>query len=129
MKLWERKGKKCVDDKQGEPLTTDEVISMVWEPVYKNLQTISKQIRDGTMLFTEFQKHFGKLDDDCLLKELENFAVDGDSGWIKKRMEQIIEHRTVQQCVQGALVIMDVVKTYELEGNFQQISLIVEMVY
>lgn len=129
MKLWERKGKKCVDDKQGEPLTTDEVISMVWEPVYKNLQTISKQIRDGTMLFTEFQKHFGKLDDDYLLKELENFAVDGDSGWIKKRMEQIIEHRTVQQCVQGALVIMDVVKTYELEGNFQQISLIVEMVY
>ena len=129
MKMWEKKGKKCVDDKQGEPLTTDEVISMVWEPVYKNLQTISKQIRDGTMLFTEFQKHFGKLNDDFLLKELENFAVDGDSGWIKKRMEQIIEHRTVQQCVQGALVIMDVVKTYELEGNFQQISLIVEMVY
>lgn len=128
MKLWERKGKKCVEEKQGIPLTSDEVISIVWEPVYEKIQAISKQIRDGTMLFTEFQKHFGKFNDDCLVEELEHLAVDGDREWIKKRMEQIIEHRTVQQCVKGALIIMDVVKTYELEGNFQQISLIVEMV-
>nr|XP_022293483.1 E3 ubiquitin-protein ligase rnf213-alpha-like isoform X1 [Crassostrea virginica] len=127
MKLWERKGKKCVEEKQGIPLTSDEVISIVWEPVYEKIQAISKQIRDGTMLFTEFQKHFGKFNDDCLVEELQHLAVDGDREWIKKRMEQIIEHRTVQQCVKGALIIMDVVKTYELEGNFQQISLIVEM--
>lgn len=129
MKLWERRGKKCVEEKQGIPLTTDEVISMVWVPVYENLQAITKRIKDGTMLFTEFQKHFGQMHDDNLLQELEHLSADGDRNWIEKRMEQIREHRTVQQCVEGASVIMNVVETYRLEGDFKQINLIVGMVF
>lgn len=128
MKLWERRGKKCVDDMEGVPLTTDEVLSLVWEPVYENLQAITKRIKDGTMLFSEFQKHFGSMPDEHLIKELGHFSADGDKEWIKKRMEQIQQHRMVKQCVNGAHVIMNVVETYGLEGDFQQMNLIVEMV-
>lgn len=128
MKLWERRGRKCVDDKGGVPLTTDEVLSLVWEPVYESLQDISKRIQDGTMLFTEFQRHFGNMPDETLVRELEHLSVDGDRGWIEKRMEQIREIKTVQQCVNGAHIIKNVVKTYGLEGDFKQMNLIVEMV-
>lgn len=37
MKLWERKGKRCVDDKGGVFLITEEVFLLVWELVYENL--------------------------------------------------------------------------------------------
>lgn len=110
------------------PLTTDEVLSLVWKPVYENLQDISKRIQDGEMLFTEFQKHFGNMTDETLVRELEHLSVDRDRGWIEKRMEQIREIKTVQQCVNGAHIIMNVVKTYGLEGDFKQMNLIVEMV-
>lgn len=128
MKLWAKKGNSCVNERGKEPLTVEEVLEKVWEPVSRSLHGIKKRICDGTMLFTEFERLFGELHQDNLVKELEHLSEENDRDWIDERMRQVQEHRSVQQCVEGATVIQNVVKAYELEGNFEQMNMIIDMV-
>lgn len=128
VKLWGKRGNSCFNEKGKLRLSVEEVIEKVWEPVYENLQAIKKRICDGTMFFTEFKRLYGELNLENLKKELEHFSSESAKGWIDDRIRQIQEHRSVQQCVDGALVIKKLVDAYVLEGNFEQIDLIIDMV-
>lgn len=128
MTIWTETGNSCVNRKKNEPLTVDEVLKKVWEPVSQRLQRIKKTIYNGSMTFTEFEQLFGKLHQDNLVQELEHLSAENDKDWIDERIRQIQEHRSILQCVEGATVIQNVIKTYGLEGDFEQVDLIFEMV-
>ncbi|XP_062615790.1 E3 ubiquitin-protein ligase RNF213-like, partial [Saccostrea cucullata] len=125
IKLWTKRGGKCVEDKKGIPLTIEEVISKVWKPVYEDLTT-AKRIQNGSMFFREFQTYYMKTGDN-LINDLKSLSADGSVDWINEKMDQFLMYSTVQQCVEGATTIKNVIDTYDLEGQFEHLNIILEL--
>jgi hypothetical protein len=46
---------------------------------------------------------------------------DDNDKWVDKRLDQIQKYRNLKECMFGAEVILEVVETFELKGNFKQI--------
>jgi hypothetical protein len=59
---------------------------------------------------------------------LEGVESDNKIHWIQERIDQMNKYRNLQNCLDGASVIMDVVEEFELEGNFKAIEQILKLV-
>jgi hypothetical protein len=53
---------------------------------------------------------------------LEGLESDNKIDWIQERTDQMNKYRNLQNCLDGASVIMDVVEEFELEGDFKAIE-------
>jgi hypothetical protein len=53
---------------------------------------------------------------------------DNKINWIQERIDQMNKYRNLQNCLDGASVIMDVVEEFELEGDFKAIEEILKLV-
>lgn len=124
--MWTKQGTQEVKSK-GSPLTVDEVMENVWHVTYPTWMKLSKRIAEGNITFKEFQEHFKNVATDNLKQQL-SYLPGGKRDWVTERLHQIKEHRELQQCVTGASIILEVVKEYDLKGNFEPIRKIVEMV-
>ncbi|XP_062591685.1 E3 ubiquitin-protein ligase rnf213-alpha-like, partial [Saccostrea cucullata] len=126
LNMWIKQGQR-EETKKGSPLTVDEVMENVWQVVYPAWLKLSKRIATGDITFREFQDHFRNVSIDNLEQQLSHLA-EGRKGWIKERLQQVRQHRELEQCVTGANVILTVVREYDLKGNFEPIKMIVKMV-
>lgn len=124
--MWTKQGR-LEETKKGSPLTVDEVMENVWQSVHPAWIRLSKRIAKGDITFKEFQDHFRYVSIDNLEEQLEYLAV-GKRDWIQERLRQVHQHRELEQCVNGANVILRVVREYDLKGNFEPIEMIVKMV-
>lgn len=126
LNMWTKQGTQEVKTK-GRPLTVDEVMENVWHVTYPTWMKLSKRIAEGNITFKEFQEHFKNVATDNLKQQL-SYLPGGKRDWVTERLQQVKEHRELQQCVTGASIILEVVKEYDLKGNFEPIRMIVKMV-
>ena len=127
MTMWGRKGRKAHQSK-GSPLTISEVITNVMHPVHQQWKELGIKLRQGNILFSEFNRYFQRKDNTYIKDELSIMSPDNDTVWVFERVEQFRQHTTLRRCLNGAKVILEVVKRYELQGNFDKIKRIVDLV-
>eukprot|EP00105_Crassostrea_gigas_P007930 XP_011422347.1 PREDICTED: E3 ubiquitin-protein ligase rnf213-alpha isoform X2 [Crassostrea gigas] len=127
LNMWTKQGTQEVKSK-GSLLTVDEVMENVWHVTYPTWMKLSKRIAEGNITFKEFQEHFKNVATDNLKQQL-CYLPGGKRDWVTERLQQVKEHRELQQCVTGASIILEVVKEYDLKGNFEPIRMIVKMVH
>jgi len=127
MKLWEKRGNEMVKQK-GRNLVMEEILTELWEPTYRFWCVLCEKLKTGNLLFSEFEKFFKTADIDILREELIRLSRGGDTSWIDKRLDQLQKYRNLRSCSFGANAIMEVVKEYDLQGDFSQIIEIIELV-
>ncbi|KAK3096790.1 hypothetical protein FSP39_003301 [Pinctada imbricata] len=130
MGIWGKTGERAVRNRD-EPLSVEEMMEGVWQPAHEEWTNLGEKIRTGNITFREFYKHFKDYENSIIKRELRPFIV-GDQNivrWIDERLEQVDYQRVLEKCVDGARIILDVVETYDLQGDFSQIVLIEQMVW
>ncbi|XP_063404299.1 E3 ubiquitin-protein ligase rnf213-beta-like [Mytilus trossulus] len=118
--LWDKRGNELAKQK-GKALDLDEILTEVWEPTYKFWNDLCTRLKNGDLKFSEFEKYFKTTDMETLRNELMKLSQDGNPQWIDVRLDQVEKYRNLQSCLFGARAIMEVVKEFELTGNFNQI--------
>ncbi|XP_063404431.1 E3 ubiquitin-protein ligase rnf213-alpha-like [Mytilus trossulus] len=124
--LWDRRGNELAKQK-GKSLDLDEILTEVWEPTYKFWDDLCTRLKNGDLKFSEFEKYFKTTDMETLRNELMKLSQDGNTKWIDIRLDQLEKYRNLQSCLFGARAIMEVVKEFELTGNFNQILEILKL--
>lgn len=127
MKIWEKTGTD-IEEQNGEQIDVEEVFDKVWKPTFELWTNLTKKLREGNMLFSEFEEWFEANSEMVLRQEFSVLARDGKTEWINKRMFEIKKYGDLKNCVSGAETIMKVVKAFKLEGNFSQIQDIITLV-
>ncbi|XP_052062754.1 E3 ubiquitin-protein ligase rnf213-alpha-like isoform X2 [Mytilus californianus] len=126
LKIWEKKG--IEQQKQlGRNVHINEVFEKVWQPALEQWKTLSKNLKQGDMFFTDFEKWFKNKDSSTLEKEFRLLDNDGDTSWIKERLYQIKQHGNIRNYVHGAKAIIEVVNAFDLKGDFSQIQEIIKL--
>ena len=120
-KLWEARGLELKRVK-GRTLTIPEVLEEVWEPVVYQWQILCQKLKKGDMLFSEFERFFRNTDIENLRSELILIEKGARARWIDERIDQIQKYRNLKSCEFGAEAILEVVKAFELKGDFSQIE-------
>lgn len=123
--MWDRIGQRAARQKAG-PLTVDETMEQVWTKASTWWTDLHRDLGDGSMTFQVFNKVFERMDIETL--ESEFSLMEKDGPWMQERLKQICLFRDLEKCVEGAEIILDVVKTYELKGDFGPINLITSVV-
>ena len=127
MKLWEKRGNEMAKQK-GRNLVMEEILTELWEPTYTFWCALCEKLKTGNLLFSEFEKFFKTADIDILREELIRLSRGGNTSWINKRLDQLQKYRNLRSCSFSANAIMEVVKEYDLQGDFSQIIEIIELV-
>ena len=113
------------------PLEIDELIEHVWKPTFKEWWHLHNRLKTGEILFSEFERICGRFDEKTLKTEflrLEGVESDNKIPWIQERIDQMNKYRNLQNYLDGASVIMEVVEEFELEGDFKAIKQILKLV-
>ncbi|XP_060084373.1 E3 ubiquitin-protein ligase rnf213-alpha-like [Ylistrum balloti] len=118
---WDFTGQKVVKQKE-RVLSIAETFEHVWQPTLDWWNSVVGKIKQGSMTFKEFNKLFGNMENKELEKEFSSMERNG--AWIEERMNQIQLFRDLENCVEGARIILQVVETYKLNGDFGPIELI-----
>ena len=131
-KIWEKKGEELHKSSE-KLLPMNDVIPKVWIPVLKQWTHLCKQLISGDILFSEVEKWFkGISSNEADLKKefslIQSLIEDSPTDWIEERLSQIVKHRKLKECLYGAGAIVDVVETYNMEGDFSQIQDIFKMI-
>ena len=119
-KLWEERGI-TLKRQKNRKLTIQEVLQEVWVSTADKWRSICQKLKIGALLFTEFDDYFGKTETGNLRSELNLLGKDDNNKWVDERLDQIQKYRNLKECMFGAEVILEVVETFELKGNFKQI--------
>jgi hypothetical protein len=127
MKLWEKRGNEMAKQK-GRNLVMEEILTELWEPTYTFWCALWEKLKTGNLLFSEFEKFFKTADIDILREELIRLSRGGNTSWINKRLDQLQKYINLRSCSFSANAIMEVVKEYDLQGDFSQIIEIIELV-
>lgn len=126
-KLWDKQGREMAKQK-GEPLEVEEILEQVWRPTHQFYKDLCGRLKSGDMKFSEFEKYFKTTDLGTLRNELNRLSVPEDRTWVDVRLSQLEKYRNLRRCLFGAEIIMEVVKEFQLEGNFNQIIEILKLV-
>ncbi|OPL21619.1 hypothetical protein AM593_05982, partial [Mytilus galloprovincialis] len=124
--LWDKRGNELAKQKK-KYLDLDEILTEVWEPTYRFWDDLCTRLKNGDLRFSEFEKFFRTTDVETLRNELMKLCQDGNTKWIDVRLDQLEKYRNLQSCLFGARAIMEVVKEFELTGNFNQILEILKL--
>lgn len=127
MKIWEKTGTD-IEEQNGEQIDVKEVFDKVWKPTFELWTNLTKKLREGNMLFSEFEEWFEANSEMKLRQEFSVLARDGKTEWINKRMFEIKKYGDLKNCVSGAETIMKVAEAFELKGDFSQIQDIITLV-
>lgn len=128
LKIWKKIGTD-LEKQNGKEIDVKEVFDKVWKPAFELWTNLTKKLREGNMLFSEFKKWFeANLSEMELRQEFSLLASDGKTEWINKRIFEITQYGNLKNCVSGADIIMKVVKAFEFEGDFSQIQDIIKLV-
>lgn len=109
-------------------LQVDEIMDHVWRPAYTEWKGLHQRLKTGEIFFKEFDTLCGSMQPETLKKEFIILEGGKKPSWIKERIEQMSRYKNLQNCLDGASIIMQVVEEFELEGDFQPIRQIMQMV-
>ncbi|KAL3881536.1 hypothetical protein ACJMK2_027968, partial [Sinanodonta woodiana] len=116
--LWEETGK---TDKVN---SLEELFSRVWIPVNEKWLTMCTEIASGHITFVQFESYLGKLsvgdDYGCIDEEMTFLNVEEKTR--KERLEQLRQHRNIRHCIRSAKIILQIVDTLGLNGDFGDIK-------
>lgn len=111
------------------PLTTKEVYAEVWKPSYDFWKSMCSRLKNGQILFSELKKYFDTRNEDALREIFDQIRTkDDENEWVEQRLHQFKKYTNIRSCSVGARAILNVVKTYELVGDFSQIAEIDKLV-
>ncbi|VDI41573.1 Hypothetical predicted protein [Mytilus galloprovincialis] len=119
-KLWEERGTELKKEK-GSRLTILEVLTEVWEPTANLWKTICQRLKRGDLFFSEFERFFKTTEIGNLRAELTLLEREGNTKWVDERLDQVEKYRNLKSCEFGAEAILEVVKAFDLQGDFNQI--------
>lgn len=125
--MWDKYGKQVVQ-KMNRLLEVAEIIEQVWIPAKQEFRNLVKTLKSGDIMFREFDIICGKFAVDNLRKELKLIEGGKDEKWIGQRIDQMEKYKNLQNYGKGAEIIIEVVREFQLKGNFKPIRDIYEMV-
>ncbi|XP_076109129.1 E3 ubiquitin-protein ligase rnf213-alpha-like [Mytilus galloprovincialis] len=108
-------------------LQVHEIMDHVWRPAYTEWKGLHQRLKTGEIFFKEFDTLCGSMQPETLKKEFIILEGGKKPSWIKERIEQMSRYKNLQNCLDGASIIMQVVEEFELEGDFQPIRQIMQM--
>ncbi|CAC5415227.1 RNF213 [Mytilus coruscus] len=105
------------------PLTAREVYAEVWKPSYDFWKSICSRLRNGEILFSELKRYFDTRNLEALREIFDQICTKDDGNdWVEQRLHQFKKYTNIRSCSIGARAILKVVETYDLTGDFSQIT-------
>lgn len=139
---WESQARKSVEDDEYllehlDPedelvITADQIYEQIFQPCYERYQKIYTSLKDGSMTFKEvdavFKDFKGKYEE--LATDVATMCGldDDDRRWIRTRIQQIQQYHELHLAVASAQVVMKVKCTLCLQGDFQVLEKLLEVV-
>lgn len=125
--------KRCLEIKQKrkESITIEEVNKSIVNDVCEAWEKLCLDLKSGDITFQEFGNHFSEMTKRVVNKELNLIAdISGDDQkqWIKQRLFQFEQYKVLRECVNGAKVITEFAKQFDLNGNFEQVQKMMKLV-
>lgn len=125
--------KRCLEIKKKriESITIEEVHKSVVDIVCESWETLCHELKSGDITFQQFGNHFSEMKKKELKLELDfiaNMFSDYQNQWIEQRLDQFTKYKVLRECVNGAKVITEFAKEFELDGNFEQVHKMMKLV-
>lgn len=125
--------KRCLEIKQKrtESISIEEVNKSIVNSVFEAWEKLCLDLKSGDITFQEFGNHFGEMKKKVVTKELNLIAdtsSDDKKQWIKKRLDQFDQYKVLRERVKGAKVITEFAKQFDLNGNFDEVLKMMELV-
>ncbi len=113
-------------------MTIDDVESEIWTEVFNDLSKVKESVRNADISLEEVDSLFEDLKDaNQIHDELRKICIsfgEENPEWIEQRTKQIMNYRSVQRQSEVAKHMMTMQKSFELEGDFQPLRTLSEMV-
>lgn len=127
--------KRCLEIKKSgtESITIEEVNKSIVNIVCESWEKLCHDLKSGDITFQEFGNHFSDMKKKVVNKEL-NFIADkvlsSDSKkeWIEQRLYQFEQYKVLKESVNGAKVLTEFAKQFDLNGNFEQVQKMMKLV-
>ena len=106
-----------------EEISLDEMVLFVWPQLRDRMESIGRDLADGSILLSTIRRVFGVFSDDQsqLTRELDVIRKHDKSSttnWVPLRCGQIMHFFTYEQYLKGIDVLLKVKATLELTGDF-----------
>lgn len=116
---------KNMESSKGRKIHLEEFFTDVWGPTKTLWHKLYQKLREGELLFSEFERYYLTEDMVKLHEELTGVSQSyTDTSWINVRFRQFKEYKHICECSRGAHVILKLVEAYKLSGSFTRIKAI-----
>lgn len=125
--------KRCLEIKKKkiESITIEEVNKSVVNIVCEYWEKLCHDLKSGDITFQQFGNHFSAMKKKEIKTELDfiaNTFSDDQNQWIEQRLDQFTKYKVLRECVNGAKVITEFEKEFELDGHFEQVHKMMKLV-
>lgn len=99
--------------------------------VYDYFPSSLSQVQNGSITFADMDLHLTPVagDEAAIKKELDLIAeLIADRTWVQERLKQLNQYHAIQNCQNGAKVIIDFKSTYDIQGDFEPVQRILDLV-
>jgi hypothetical protein len=119
-------------EKGSTAFTFSAVVDDIWLPVTKKFMDMCHQLKNGNITFSQTKKYFGIYKDkyDKLKEELLEMCRSAklDNNWVARRTYQVEQYHCLHRYRSGAEVMVRLKKTFDLEGNFGKLDILLSAV-
>lgn len=128
LEMWCEHGNNTVANNDYTAIEIADVFNLVWKNAYSDWNKTCQEIASGCILVTKFNQLFRKITDENLQSELKYMSDETSSDWVEERIQQIQQHRLLADFVGNAGVILDIVKSLKITGDFLPIQTVASVV-
>ncbi|XP_060599995.1 E3 ubiquitin-protein ligase RNF213-like [Ruditapes philippinarum] len=103
--------------------TIDDLVRLLWFPIKERFDVFSKSVRTGDIKFQTFELVIGNAyndDEKGMFAEL--LKLNLKDRFARIRLEQLKQFRKLGSCVNGAIVILQFMQQYDLQGDFRSVE-------
>ena len=121
-----------VDQYKGRTLKCEEVLSLVWTPVFTRVCQFLDCLKDGSVLLTTVDELLKEYSGDQRKIEAEFKALDKgiseckkqkiDFTWIVKCVQKMLEYKSLHQIAGTTKIFLDLKNVLDLTGDFEMVE-------
>ncbi len=132
-KLWKKFGHRAVSElAQDKQLSFEDVANNVWVPTEQECKRLYGELKSGSITFKELDDNFcgfGR-DYESMRQEWETLAItQGEKyQWIRETLEKVQQYHTLDQYREGAEVMLQMKKAFNLSGDFDNLEVVAKSV-
>ncbi len=132
-KLWKEFGDRAVSSlAQNEKLSFEDVAKDVWIPTERECRRLYRELKSGSITFKELDKNFGDCNRDyeSISHEWKTLAIAQGKKyqWIGKTLEKVRQYHILDQYREGAKVMLEMKKAFNLSGDFDDLEVVAKSV-